>query len=116
MPLYQRLLGTAEPKIPIHAFQSVMGEWARGKLTGAQAQAVIGAISGAPLDAAEQADAQALVATITSIPVTGSQAAQADGRAQRAMKVHEIDQVLLLADAFAPGYSTEAELRQKLGT
>lgn len=125
MALYQRLLGIdpANPKLPIHAFQSVCAEWARGKLTGAQANVIIGELCRVddtpggvrPLTAAEQTEAQTLVNTVTSIPVTGSAAAIADGRAQRAMKVHEIDQVLLLADARAPGYSTEAELKAKLG-
>lgn len=116
MALYLRLLGQESPKIPVHGFQACLAEHARGKLTNAEAQAVIEALSGAPLSAAEAADAMAISALVTAIPVSGSATAQADGRARRAMKQLEIDAVFLLADARAPGYTTEAQLRAKLGT
>lgn len=119
MALYERLLGQdpARPKIPVHAFQSIAAEWARGKLTGAEANAAVAAVAGGVgLDAAEQADAQTLVGTVTSIPITGSATAIADGRARRALRVQEIDQVLLIADAGGvAGYTTAAEVKAKLG-
>jgi phage tail sheath gpL-like len=115
MALYPRLIGLEAPKIPVHAFQAVAGEWARGKLTANQANAAVAAVSGAGLAGAEITDATALVATVTAIPITGTAVQVADGRARRAARVTEIDQCLLLADAGAPGYSTEAELRAKLG-
>jgi hypothetical protein len=92
-----------------------MGEWSRGKITGTQANTIITTVSGVALTAGEVTEATTLVGTVTSIPVTGSAAQIADGRARRAMRVTEIDQCLLLADAIAPGYSTEAELKAKLG-
>ena len=115
MALYDRLIGVGVAnRIPIHAFQAVAAEWARGKITGAEANTIIEAVSGAPLDAGEQTDAAAVVALIADIAVTGTAVQQVDARARRAMVAHEIDQVLLLAGL--PGYSDETELRAKLGT
>lgn len=110
MALYPRLLGTdpARPKIPVHAFQACICEWGRGKLNGTTANAVIAAVSGVGLDAGETTDATALVGTIPTGGTTANQAA-------RANRLSEIDHVFLLADAKAPGYQTEAELRGKLG-
>ena len=53
--------------------------------------------------------------TVTSIPITGTAVQIADGRARRALRIQEIDQVLLLADALVPGYSTPTEVKAKLG-
>ncbi len=36
MALYARLIGTEEPRIPIHAFIGALGEWERGKITRTQ--------------------------------------------------------------------------------
>jgi hypothetical protein len=117
MALYLRLLGAdpTSPKIPIHAFQSVAGEWARGKITNQQANTIVATISGVGLSAEEATEAQTLVTTVTSIALTGSAAQIADARARRAARVTEIDQCLLLADAGAPGYATEVDLKAKLG-
>jgi hypothetical protein len=79
-----------------------VAEWSRAKLTGVQANGIITVVSGAPLTPAEQTEVQTLVNTVISIAVTGSTAAQGDGRSQRAMRLFEIDQVLLLADTGAP--------------
>jgi hypothetical protein len=108
MGLYERILRLEEPKLPVHAFQSVAAEWARGNLTGAQANTIIGALTGVPLDATAVAEATALVATVP----TGS---TATNKADRALRLNEIDQVLLLADAKAPGYDTVAALKARLG-
>lgn len=110
MALYPRLLGIEGPlpKIPVHAFQATVCEWGRGKLNASQANAVIAASSGVGLDAGEIADATALVNTIPAGGTTANQAA-------RANRLLEINHVLLLADGRLPGYSTEAELRAKLG-
>lgn len=115
MALYPRIIGIESPKIQLHMFQSVLAEWARGKITGAQAQQIVEQQSGAPLTPQDVTDCQALVATVTSIPITGSAVVIADGRARRALRISEIDQVLLLADCRAIGYDTEAALRSKLG-
>ena len=109
MALYPRLLGTdSRPKIPIHQFQATVCEWGRGKLNGTQANAIVTAVSGTGLDSGETTDATALVATIPTGSTTANQAA-------RANRLLEINHVFLLAEARAPGYSTEAELRAKLG-
>lgn len=105
MALYERLVGFPEPgvnRISAHMFQAVMGEFARGRLTGAQAQSIINTTSGEALDPAGVTEAQALLATIT-----GSASA-------KLARVKEIDDVLLLADVRAPGYSTAAEIRTRL--
>lgn len=123
MALFDRLigrdenLGPVDNRIPAHLFISVCGEWARGKITGAQASSIIQAQTGAPLTAQEQIDAQSVISLVTSISVSGATAAQAMGTAQRAMKLAEIEQVLYMADwrGGAPGYQRPSEVRAKLG-
>lgn len=101
----ERFMGWQEQdaKIPVHAGQAILAEFARGNLTGAQAQAAVVAVSGAPLTAAEITEAQALIGSIT-----GTAAA-------KLARVSEIDHVLLLAEARAPGYDTPALVRARLG-
>lgn len=105
VPLYERLAGgtsDTDPKIPVHAFVAILAEFARGRMTGAQAQTAINAVSGAPLTANEVTQAQALLAT-----VAGSATA-------KLARAKEIDDVLLLAEHRAPGYSA-AEVATRLG-
>lgn len=121
MALYLRLLGNDpdNPKIPIHTFQACAAEWARGNITGAQANTAIGlAVSvddPKPLTASEQVEAQTLVSTITSIAISGTAVQQADARARRALRMFEIDQVLMLVDSKLPPYNTEAAIKARLG-
>lgn len=110
MALYERLLGRddsgetyPEPRVSVHGFTAIMREFARGRLTGAQAQAGIAAISGAPLLPSESAEAQTLVGTITG---------NATAKLARAS---EIDDVLMLGEHQAPGYATPTEVRARLG-
>lgn len=103
MALYDRLLSTAGRKIPVHSFQALMGEVARGRLTGAQAQAAIEALTGEPLDQAGVSEAQTLLGTVSGTA------------AQKLARAKEIDDVLLLAEAGAPGYGTVAEIKTRLG-
>lgn len=104
MALYARLIGTVETgKIPVHVFQATLAEFARTRITGAQAQAIISASSGEPLTAAEVTEAQTLLATITG-SVTAKLA-----------RATEVDHVLLLAEARAPGYDTPALIATRLG-
>jgi hypothetical protein len=108
--LYERLMGThpTRHKIPVHQFQALAAEWAKGQITGAQALSGIEQASGMPLDATEQQEAQDLIATVP----TGSTAAI---KADRALRLIEIDQVLLIADAQTPPYNTSAAVRTRLG-
>lgn len=99
-PLDDNVAGT---KIPVHAFQAVLAEFARGKLTGAQVQEIIAAVSGAPLAPGEATSAQAVMASIT-----GSATA-------KLARVNEIDHVCLLAELGVPGYDTVAAVNAKLG-
>lgn len=107
MGLYERLAGVGndpdtEPKIPVHLFTATLAEFARGRITGAQAQAIINAATGAPLSAAEVTEAQALLATIT-----GSATA-------KLARATEIDHVLMLSEHRATGYDPPA-VRARLG-
>lgn len=110
MGLYERLLGVDpdRPKIPIHSFQAITAQWAKGGMTVAQARAGITLVSGMPLTAAEEAEVQTLV---NSVPTGGTTAQQA----ARALRMAEIDQVLLLADAAVPPFDTVAGIRARLG-
>lgn len=96
-------------KLPVHQFQAASAEWSRGNMTGAQATAAL------ELNAAEQTEATALVATVTNIPITGTAVQIADGRARRALRMLEIDQVLLLAEARVAPLNTAALVRTRLG-
>jgi hypothetical protein len=101
--LYDRILGIAEPKIPVHQFQATLAEFGRNRLNSAQAQAIIEFVSGSSLDAAGVTEAQTLLGT-----VTGSATA-------RLARVTEIDHILLLAESRAPGYDTVALVKSRLG-
>ena len=103
MSLYDRLLGIAGDKIPAHQFQATLAEFARGRLTGAQAQAVISAASGSPLSPSEVTEAQALLATFTG------------SAAVKLARAKEVDDVLMLAEDGLPGYDTVALVKTRLG-
>lgn len=104
MGLYERLMGEdVLPKIPIHQFQATVGEFARGRLTAAQANAIIGQISGVPLTAGELTEAQTLLNTVTGAATA------------KLARAKEIDDVLMLAELLVAGYSTPAEVRARLG-
>lgn len=110
MALYRRLLGEDpdNPKIPIHAFQAIVAMWARGKMTAAQARAGIAQVSGAPLTSSEEAEVQTLVNTVPTGTTTAQQAA-------RALRLIEIDEVLLIVDSHVPPFDTEAGIKTALG-
>lgn len=107
MALYERLIGEITypgvTKIPVHLFQALCGEYARGQLTAQQASDAIADKTGEGLTASELAEANTLLATITGT---------ADERARRVL---EIDHVLLICDHSVTGYLTEAELKTRLG-
>lgn len=111
MALYERLIGNDDAgnrvggRIPPHGFSATMGEFARGRINGAQAQAAIEAMSGLPLDAGEVAEAQTLLGTITN-------AGNATAKLARAK---EIDDVLMLGELGAPAYDTPSEIKARLG-
>lgn len=64
MALYERLVGTESPKIPVHAWMAALGEVQRGKMT---AQQVYDAFA---LSAGEQTQANAMFALIQPTPET----------------------------------------------
>lgn len=111
MALYARLLGrddtgasTGAGKIPVHQFCNLLGEFARGKITGAQANAAIVEMTGVALDAGEQTEATTLLATITGA---------ATAKLARAM---EINDVLTLAEnSLQQIYPTPAATKTRLG-
>lgn len=114
--LYARLLGQHElGRIATHALQAIIGEYAEGGMTSAEAIAAIGAVGGASLSAIGEQEAQDLAGTVTSISVSGSTANQALGRAQRVERKAKIDRIMLLADIGLAGYDTPQGLAGKLG-
>ncbi len=105
MSLYGRIIGVEGDgdKIPVHGFMATLAEYARGRLTGAQAQTIVNALSGSALSSSEVTEAQTLLATFTGT---------ATAKLARAV---EVDNVLMLAEHHAPGYSTPAEVATRLG-
>lgn len=110
MSLYERVLGRddngvgVDGKIPVHAFSAILAEVARGRMTGAQAQAAISAVSGFPLNAGEITEANALLATI---------AGQLAAKLQRAK---EIDDVIMLGEVGQVAlYDTPTKVKARLG-
>ena len=113
--LIERLMGIVEPRIPEHEFQAIAAEWARGQITGSQANAAIVACSArffgdpsAPLTADDITEAQALLATIPSGGTT-------ENKVDRALRQVLIDQVLMMASIRLPPYDTAAAVRTRLG-
>lgn len=113
MALYERVLGITDAgdtnvpgRIPIHQFVAVMGEFARGRVTGAQAQAIVERVSGSPLTAGEAQEAQTLLGT-----VTGS-------TANKLARAKEIEDVLVIAERGRggdPSYGTPSQVKARLG-
>lgn len=105
MGLYDRLLAvdTVNPPIPVHGFSSLMAEFARGRITGGQAQAGMAVMSGAALTAGEVTEAQALLATISGSATV------------KLARAKEIDDVLILGVHRVAEYDTAAELKTRLG-
>jgi len=106
--LIERLMAIESPRIPIHQFQALQAEWVRGNITSAQCQDAIILLTGTALDSAAAAEVVALVATV---PVGTTSAIKAD----RALKLLDIDQVLLLAEQHIVPYDTPAAVRIRLG-
>lgn len=110
MPLYDRVIGRDDNgvqlntnRIPVHLFSALMGEVARTRLTGAQAQAQIEALSGTPLSASEVTEVQTLLATISGAATA------------KLARAKEIDDVLLLAEQNSPVYDTPTKVKTRLG-
>lgn len=107
--LYERLTGThtdGRPKLPVHQLQALIAENQRGQWTAAQGIAYL------ELSATEQQEVVDLVGTIPGGSTTANQV-------QRALKLLEIDQVLLLAEHTVPSgiapLNTTAAVRTRLG-
>lgn len=110
MPLYDRLLGRndagveVEDKIPVHAFQAVMAERARARLTtNNAARDCLNSMISAPLTAGEEAEAVTLLNTISGTALV------------KIARAKEIDDVLMLAEHRALGYTTPTLVKTRLG-
>jgi hypothetical protein len=110
MPLYDRLIGfddggnPVDNRIPGHYFTAILGEFARGRLTGAQAQAAVTEVSGAALDPAGVTEAQSLLASVTGTAVA------------KLARAKEIEDVVMMAQrGRVAGYRTPAEVKLRLG-
>lgn len=96
MGLYERLLRLEEPRIPVHAWSAVLGEYRRGEVTAQQVSNLFN------LDSTAAADAVVLVARMDDLvnPITPA----------------ELHDVLLIADTKnIPAYKTVATLKARLG-
>lgn len=105
--LYERIgaVHPTRPRIPVHAFQAICCEVARGAMTTTEAQTMIGTLTGEPLDALEAQELSDLLATIP----TGTTTAKLLDQARRWV---EIDQCLLLLEHAA---RSPADTRTRLG-
>lgn len=109
MPLFDRLLGRddalaeVEAKLSVHLFDALLAEFARGRVDGPTAQAIISASSGQSLDPAGVAEAQSLLATFG-----GSLTA-------KLARAKEVNDVLMLGELGAVGYQTPVQVMQRLG-
>lgn len=95
-------MGTELPKIPVHDFFAAAMEIIAGRLTVAQVKTALA------LDAAAQTEFDALAATAP----TGSAALAV---ANKALWVHSMHAVFILAEGGYAGYNTPAAVRTKLG-
>jgi hypothetical protein len=102
MALVERLMGLEEPKIPVHDFFAAAMEIIAGRLTTTQVKNAL------ELDAAGQAEFDTLAATAP----TGS---TATALANKALWVHSMHSVFVLAEGSYAGYNTPAAVRSKLG-
>jgi hypothetical protein len=109
MALYARLLGQDDAgeavdfKIPLHAFEAIVAEFARGQLTGAAANAIVAEVSGALLSASEITEITTLYGTISGTATA------------KLARAREIDNVLLLGEHDASGYNRPALVKTRLG-
>ena len=102
MALVERLMGLEEPKIPVHDFFAAAMEIIAGRLTTAQVKTALA------LDAAGQSEFDTLAATAP----TGT---SATALANKALWVHSMHSVFVLAEGGYAGYNTPANVRSKLG-
>jgi hypothetical protein len=93
MGLYERLLGTEEPKIPVHEFYGMMADRRRNKVTSQQI------IDHFALDVTAQGELETLVTRMSKNLVTAP----------------EIHEVLIAAEAGAAPYDTVAEIKTRFG-
>ena len=96
MGLYERWLGTEEPRLPVHAFAAAMREATRGAVTQPQL------VTGFGLDVTAQAELALIQATW---------AAQPTDRAKDAFVTKLHDVMLLVSD----GFYTKAKAKTELG-
>jgi hypothetical protein len=100
--IYDRIAGTQQPRISVHALMSCMQEYMLGNMSGAQATAALG------LDAAEQAEALALRDRLLQEPSTTN-------GIQRRMKALEIENVLILLEAGIAPFDNVAAVKLRIG-
>ena len=97
MGLYERIIGSEQPKISPHQILALFGEVARGQIAKAQAQAVL------QLSPGEILEAETLFGTFTGT---------VSNKVLRAIEVHD---VLLLAESRSAPYDTVAAVKSRLG-
>lgn len=109
--LIERLIGnhSTRPRIPVQEFLGILTEQARGQLSVSEADAAVAFISnGVGLNPAERAEALAIVNSVTAF--AGSTAL---AKADRALRVDEIESILAFAGV--PPYDDPGRVRTRLG-
>lgn len=102
MALIDRLMGLAEPKLPVHDFFAANQQRMAGQLTRAEVIAMFA------LDAAGIAEYDALAA----LAPTGSTAVN---KADKALFLEAIHSILILSEGRYIGFQTVAEVKVRLG-
>lgn len=102
MGLYERIMGTELPRVPVHQFMAAMQEYVLGQMTGAQATAAFN------LSPGEQTQALALRDRLLA-------ESSASSNLQRRLKALEFENVLILASTRIPPYDTVAAVTTRLG-
>jgi len=108
MAIFDRIVGTEDPRIPVHTLSAVLQEYGFGHMTAAQAKACLG-----PISSSEASELQLLLDAVVNgspgMEITGT---TTQARLARAQLVHH---VLLLVEAVADPYTTPAAVRARLG-
>ena len=98
MALFARLVGSEEPKLPVHQFMAALSELARGQMTRAEI------VTAFDLTVAEDADLGLVI----------QRAQQELTVTARLLWLHELEQVLILAEG-GLRYTTASSARLRLG-
>lgn len=105
MAIYDRMMGLAESKIPVHQFMGAVQEVVLGNMS------VVQAATAFELSAAEQTEAGALRDRILQEPAGSG----ATAGVPRRLKAMEFERVLMMAEVGIAPFNTVAAVKARLG-